>query len=197
MRASLAAALLGLALPVTLAASGPTWRVTRGEVRVVCPLTVGGSFDAKTTSLAGELELVSAAPVSLGGELAVDLSSLDTGISLRNEHMRDKYLEVGRGPGFDRAALSGVGLGKVDPATFQGRTAFTATLLLHGTRRPVSGQATIRRDGGSVHVEASFPVTVADHGIPKPQYLGVGVRNEVNVMVSFVAEPSAGAGNAR
>lgn len=195
MRGSLAAALLGLALPAALGAAEPSWRVAHGEVRVHCPLTVGGSFDAKTTALSGELTLASSAPVTLGGELAVELGSLDTGIGLRNEHMRDKYLEVGRGPGFDHAVVSGVSLGNVDPATFQGRTAFTGTLLLHGTKRPVSGQATIRRDGRSIHVEASFPVTVTDHGIPKPQYLGVGVRNEVNVMVSFVAEPSAGAGS--
>lgn len=197
MRGTLTAALLGLALPAALGAAEPSWKVTRGEVRVHCPLTVGGSFEATTTALAGELTLVSSAPVSLGGELAVELASLDTGIGLRNEHMRDKYLEVGRGAGFDHAVVSGVSLGNVDPATFQGRTAFTGTLLLHGTKRPVSGQATIKRDGRSVHVEASFPVTVTDHGIPKPQYLGVGVRNEVNVMVSFVAEPSAGPGTAR
>jgi hypothetical protein len=40
------------------------------------------------------------------GSLAVDLRTLDTGIALRNEHLRENYLEVDKGPGFDTATLS-------------------------------------------------------------------------------------------
>ena len=57
--------------------------------------------------------------------------------------------------------------------------------------KDVAGQAEIRREGSSVRVEASFAVVLADHGIPKPQYLGVGVKNQVQVKVSFVATPAA------
>jgi len=35
-------------------------------------------------------------------------------------------------------------------------------------------------------------VTVSEFGIAKPQYLGVGVKDEVKVTVSFVAQPSDG-----
>ena len=35
----------------TLAATGE-WRVGESAVRVICPMTVGGSFDAKTAALA-------------------------------------------------------------------------------------------------------------------------------------------------
>ncbi len=196
-RSVLLAAMLGALGAPLGAADNASWRVLRAEVRVVCPMTVGGSFEAKTAALAGTVTLASTAPLSLAGELSVDLRTLETGISLRDEHMQKNYLEVGRGPGYDHAVLSGIGLGNVDPGSFQGKTAFTGTFLLHGAKRPVSGQATIRREGQSVRVEASFPVMIPDYGIPKPQYLGVGVKNEVSVMVSFVAEPSAGAGSAR
>ena len=40
------------------------------------------------------------------GNLTVDLRTLDTGIGLRNDHLRDHYLEVDKGPGFDKAILS-------------------------------------------------------------------------------------------
>jgi hypothetical protein len=50
------AALALLALPCySSAADAPRtahWRVTQAEVRVLCPLTVGGSFEARTSSLA-------------------------------------------------------------------------------------------------------------------------------------------------
>jgi hypothetical protein len=41
-----------------------------------------------------------------------------------------------------------------------------------------------------LRLEATFPVQIADYGIPDPRYLGVGVRNEVTVRVSFDASPS-------
>ena len=63
---------------------------------------------------------------------------------------------------------------KGDAATVTGATTFTATLLVHGTRKPVSGQARITRSGTDVRVEASFPVNLPDFGIPEPRYLGVG-----------------------
>lgn len=199
-RAALALGLLavaGLAAAATLEAQdvGSSWQVARGDVRVVCPMTVGGSFEAKTSALTGTLVLTAARPAAFSGTLAVDLRSLDSGIGLRNEHLRDNYLEVGKGDGYQQAVLSDLRL-EGDAATVQGRTGFSGRLRLHGTTREVKGQADVHRDGGSVRVDASFPVTISDYGIPKPQYLGVGVRNEVQVKVSLVATPAAAAASA-
>ena len=177
---------LALATPsVTPAvAQAAAWSVSSGEVAVVCPLTVGGSFEAKTRSVSGQLSVDPARPSRLVGEIAVDLKTLDTGIGLRNTHMRDNYLEVGKGEGFERAVLSEIEM-KGDAATVTGATTFTATLLVHGTRKPVSGQARIARAGADVRVDASFPVNLPDFGIPEPRYLGVGVRDQVQVKVKF------------
>lgn len=169
------------------AAEGPAWSVAQGEVRVVCPMTVGGSFEAKTTSLRGSVTLAAAQPAAFSGDFSVDLRTLDTGIGLRDDHLRDEYLEVGKGEDFAKAVLSDVHLGGVDAGSFQGKTAFTGTFALHGARRPITGKTEIRREGSSVRVEASFPVTLTDYGIAKPQYLGVGVKDEVEVKVSLVA----------
>ncbi len=96
---------------------------------------------------------------------------------------------MGRGESFDTAALSGIALGDVDAETFHGRTRFSGTLLLHGSKNTVTGQAEIVRETGSVRVEATFPVALADYGIRKPQYLGVGVKGAVQVKVSLWASP--------
>ena len=189
---ALVALVFTLTAPRGHAADAASWGVERGDVRVVCPLTVGGSFEAKTDAIRGTVTLAASAAV-FGGELAVDLSTLDTGIGLRNEHLRRTYLEVGRGPGFDRAVLSEIRLGDGDPRGVQGKSHFSGTFLLHGTKRPIAGAATVRQEGNAVRVEASFPVTVSEFGIEKPQYLGVGVRDQVNVTVMFVAQPSDGA----
>jgi polyisoprenoid-binding protein YceI len=188
---ALLAALATLPAWTAAAADNPAWSVSQGDVRILCPMTVGGSFEAKTASLVGTVALAGARPAAFTGDLIVDLRTLDTGIDMRTDHMRDEYLEVGKGPGFDKAVLSNVHLGDVDAGTFQGRTSFAGSLSVHGAKKDVSGQAEIRREGSSVRIEASFPVTLADFGVPKPQYLGVGVKNQVQVKVSFVATPVA------
>jgi polyisoprenoid-binding protein YceI len=172
------------------AAETPPFRVARGEVRVVCPLTVGGSFEARATSFSGTVALATPRPPAFEGDLTVDLRTLDTGIELRNHHMRDTYLEVGKGAGYDTAVLSDIHLGDIDAATFQGRTPFTATLLLHAARKPVGGDADIKREGSDVRVAARFSVRLDEFGIEPPRYLGVGVKNEVQVSISFVATPT-------
>ena len=177
----------------------PSFSVVRGEVRVVCPLTVGGSFETRTSSISGSVGVTPGTPATLAGELNVDLSTLDTGIELRNTHLRDKYLEIGRGAEFATAVLSAVRLDKAATSTFRGQTPFTGTLLLHGVRRPVAGQADIRPEGDEVRVTASFPVRIDEFGIGPPRYLGVGVKNEVQVKISLLAtsRPAATGASAR
>lgn len=168
-----------------------SWSIKGGAVRVLCPLTVGGSFEAATPEISGSTTLAAPRPPTFTGDIVVDLRNLDTGINLRNRHLRENYLEVGRGQGYDKAVLSQIKLGDVDAATFQGKTSFAGTLQLHGVAKPVSGHAQIQRSGSNIQVDATFPVRLADHAIEKPQYLGVGVKSEVQVRVSFVATPEA------
>ncbi len=179
------------ALPTVCLGADRSWQIGHGAVRVVCPLTVGGSFEARTTSLTGNVALASTEPLFLTGDFVVDLRTLDTGIELRNGHLREQYLEVGKGEGFDKAVLSDIHLAEIDFESFEGRTSFTGTLLLHGNKKPIGGQVEIRRSPSSVGVEASFPVTLADFGIAKPQFLGVGVKSQVQVKVTFAATPGS------
>jgi polyisoprenoid-binding protein YceI len=173
----------------TRAAADRAWKVTQGDVRVVCPMTVGGGFEARTRSLTGSVALAAPRPPSFSGALAVDLRTLETGIGLRDSHMREEYLQVGNGNGFETAVLSDIRLGDVDPETFVGRTSFTGSFRLHGTTRPVAGKVEVHRSGSTVSLEASFPVNLPDFGIPKPRYLGVGVKDRVEVHVALKAAP--------
>ncbi|MEO8077898.1 MAG: YceI family protein [Acidobacteriota bacterium] len=174
---------LGLAGATVVAAN--TWRVEQGDVHVICPMTVGGSFDAKTTALSGSVTANASGSPSLDGSLAVDLRTLDTGISLRNEHLRENYLEVDKGPGFDTATLSEIDLKGFSPDAPEGRGSFAGLLALHGVTKTVTGAVDVRRVGGGLHVTASFPVNLPDYSIRKPRYLGVGVKDIVQVEVAF------------
>ena len=164
-----------------------SWTVSAGDVRVRCPLTVGGSFDAVTSSLSGALR-PSASDAAFSGELRVELATLDTGIALRNGHLRDDYLEVERGPDFRQAVLSGIVLDDPPPGGGGRReTRFSGSLALHGVRRAIEGEAELRRRDGRIQVEAVFRLSLEAFGIPPPRYLGIGVRDDVEITVRFEA----------
>ena len=186
---SRACAALALAIVLAgagLAAAGGPWQVTQPEVRVQCPLTIGGSFQAKTTALNGKLSAPAGAS-ALEGTVTLDLRTIDTGISLRNDHLREKYLEVDKGAGYDTATLSQIELKGVAPDGPGGKGTFTGLLTLHGTMKSVSGPAGIRPRGPGASVKASFPLKLSDYNIPEPRYLGVGVKDTVQVEVTFTA----------
>jgi polyisoprenoid-binding protein YceI len=119
--------------------------------------------------------------------VAVDLRTLQTGIALRDEHLRDKYLEAGRGTSYAVSTLDQIRLASGDPAHPKGKTRFEGVLQLHGRKHPVAGTADIRPSGDGLRVEAIFPVSLSDFGIERATYLGVGVADAVTVTVSFKA----------
>lgn len=181
---------LALAWIAADARGAEEWVVDSGEVEVRCALTVGGSFNATTGALTGALRWdPGAGSRAASGSLRVPLASLDTGIELRNAHLRDTYLETGRGEGFEEAVLAAVELDDVRTTEGANDTRFTGVLRLHGVERPVAGMARIRRSGDRLRVEARFALSLEAFAIPPPRYLGVGVRDEVRV--SVVLEASA------
>ncbi|HXD20907.1 MAG TPA: YceI family protein [Vicinamibacterales bacterium] len=169
----------------TSAMAADRLHVVGGDVTVVCPLTVGGSFEAKTKALSGDVGPAPQQAGGVGGALLVKLDTLETGISLRDRHLRETYLEVEKGKGYNVATLENIQVEKAD-----GKGTFKATLLLHGQKRQVAGTSVVHRRGdGTTHVDAEFPLKVSEFEIPKPTYLGVGVRDEIHVKVAFNASP--------
>ena len=82
------AALLALLVPAGVAAEGPSWHLEKGDVKIVVPLKPGGAFAATNTALGGTLTLEGAKPARLIGDVSMDLNTIDTGIALRNQHLK-------------------------------------------------------------------------------------------------------------
>jgi polyisoprenoid-binding protein YceI len=174
---------VGIASPSRAA---DAYKVSGAEVVVVCPLTVGGSFEARTKSVSGEVAASAAEPGNLSGALRVDLQTLETGIAVRDRHMRDNYLEVEKGPEFAVATFDQIRVEKL-----HGKSTFKGTLLLHGQKQEVTGTADLQQRDGRIRVQAQFPIKVSAFQIPKPTYLGVGVRDEIQIKVVMTVEPTA------
>jgi polyisoprenoid-binding protein YceI len=180
---------LVIALMITAAATraqaAETYRVSGGEVTVLCPLTVGGSFEAKTKTLSGEIAPAADQPGAIRGTLKVDLQTLETGIGMRDRHMRDNYLQVEKGPTFSTATFDDIRVEKLE-----GKTVFSGILTLHGQRKKISGAAELQQHDGRIRVQAQFALKVSDFEIPAPTYLGIGVRDEIHIKVTLTAMPS-------
>lgn len=182
--------LLALTPGLCPAAEDLSWRIEHGDVRVLVPVKPGGAFQARAHSLGGVLTLNALEPLSLTGELSLELATIDTGIALRNRHLIENYLEVSRGKDFKNAVLSKIVLAEANGTGFEGPTAFAGALLLHGVSRAIEGTAEIRRADSNLDVEATFSLSLTDFGIEPPQYMGVGVANKVLVNVTFTAKPA-------
>ena len=103
---------------------------------------------------------------------------------MRDQHLRKKYLEVERGTAYSQARLRNIRVERLS-----GKTPFHAELMLHGQRKEIDGMADITPDAEGYRLVASFPMRVSEFGIPEPAYLGVGVKDDVLVRVTFNAEP--------
>lgn len=122
----------------------------------------------------------------ISGQFNVALNTLTTGINLRDEHMKKKYLETEKFPVatlkisklvFDRNYLKVNGEQKNVP--------FSGKLLLHGVENEIEGMAQIVSDAQRVAVEAKMVTVLTNYKINIPTYLGIKVADEVEISVSL------------
>lgn len=124
---------------------------------------------------------------------AVNLASIDTGIDLRNEHMRDNFLETEKYPKATYKATSIKMQGKPDlskPQTV--KLVSSGEFSLHGVTqkktipltvdyKPAAGKTPAR-----VRVTGKFPVPLADYHIKRPEAVLVKLADTVFVDVTAV-----------
>jgi polyisoprenoid-binding protein YceI len=129
----------------------------------------------------GDLKIVDD---KLQGTLSIDMTKLTTKINLRDDHMKNKYLEVGKYPTaeiifkdqpFKLSELSTEGSEKP----------FSADLKLHGITKPVSGKIKLSQSQTNVSGVATFKITVTDYLDTLPSYAGIKVADEVEVTVDL------------
>lgn len=157
-------------------AAAPSLRVSNGEVRFVAHGSAGLRIEGRTT----DLHAISS-PDAV--EFQVGLATLETGIALRDRHMRDEYLQVQSYP-LARLRLVRDAL----PSPMSGDSgSCPGQLTLHGQTHPLNVAFRIRRSSG-YDVNASMQVDMRDYGIATPKYLGVTVKPEVEVSVDFHLE---------
>ncbi|MGW8266621.1 MAG: YceI family protein [Longimicrobiales bacterium] len=119
----------------------------------------------------------------------VDLGSLDTGIGLRNRHMRDNYLETNR---FPFASFEGrvTALEKEGPGGYRATT--SGTLAIHGVERNRQIECSASPAGEALRVRCGFTVALSDHDIPIPKLMFMKINEVMELDLDFFLMPAAG-----
>jgi polyisoprenoid-binding protein YceI len=121
---------------------------------------------------------------SVTGTASFDLNSLDTGINMRDKHMKEKYLQVDKFPNA-KLRITKMNLPS-DPTTGKlsaENIPFEGTLSLHGVEKPITGIAQVESDSQKLKVGASFSLNVTDYGIEIPGFAGITIDNAVTVTI--------------
>lgn len=120
-------------------------------------------FEGKSSNLTG---LINIATDSL--DFYIDLNTLDTGIELRNRHMRDSYLETRKFPfaEFTGTFVPSLNMGSESEQQVVARGVFT----IHGVSREIDVSGSMRLQSPEIILlKAEFQVKLSDHNITIPR----------------------------
>jgi polyisoprenoid-binding protein YceI len=134
----------------------------------------GGSLDGK----------IAVNGSAISGELTAGLAPIKTGISLRDEHMHEKYLETGK---FPTAVL------KISNVTLDGSScSFEGLLTIKGAEKPLKGTCEAEGVGSdTLKVSATAEIKMDDFPIGVPSHLGITVAEKVAISANLVAAKTA------
>lgn len=142
---------------------------------------VGGSFTFSPTKRTG------------GGKIMVDLASLDTGIALRNEHMRSEgWLSTDKYPTatFETTKVKfvkGENYSATGKFTMKGKTKVLTVPVRVKYRKESEGTKAAGFKGDVVQIFAKFDIQLSDFGVVIPAQAKGKVSNKVTLAVSAYA----------
>ncbi len=137
------------------------------RVSFVATLSPAGSFTAVNTSVQGSAKQLPDGSVS-ADNVQIKMNQFKTGIELRDKHTAE-HLQVEKFPTGELVfakGKNGKGAGKI---------------RIMGKQQPVSGEYEIK----DKILVAHFIVKISDFGIGRVKYLGVGVKDEIQVTVEI------------
>lgn len=163
-------AVLFLSLIFCIPVFSETYQIQKGSILFTAHAQPG-LLKIKGNGVEPQGEIILTGDQEARGNISADLSEFRTGLSLRDKHLKEKYLEVHRYP---RADLRLTGL---DPS----EKTFKGILDLHGVQKPVQGAFTREAD----RIQSRMTIKASDFGIAQPQFMGVSVADEIEIEVEL------------
>lgn len=139
-------------------------------------------FEGVTTRIDGYLVHEGDA-LSNGSELyfEVDLRTLDTGIGLRNRHMRENYLHTDKYP---YAKYSGR-IVKAWESAKGLEVQVNGTMDIHGRKNTLNVKGVVAQTATGIRITTGFDVKLTDHNIEVPQLMFVKISEVMKLELDF------------
>jgi len=119
----------------------------------------------------------------------VDLNALDTGIGLRNRHMRENYFETEKYPFAQYTGSIGTVSRGSDTSL---EVSISGEMTIHGVKRPLEVMISTGANGQRYHVRGQFPVVLPDYLIKVPRLMFMKISDTVQVQLDFYLLPVSG-----
>jgi polyisoprenoid-binding protein YceI len=145
------------------------------------------SFDGKTNAVSGTIVADPSSPSTATVNVSIDLTTLETGVALRNREMGELYLESDKFPNATFKSVS-VEAPQTIEANQPVEIKVTGDFTLHGvTKRLVLPVRVVLIPDGRIHATAMFRVKLPDFDIHVPQNILVTVEDKVPVRLDIWA----------
>ncbi len=146
------------------------------NVKVYVTLFPAGDFVAATNDVTGSVEINSAMEIN-AKDIKVNLNSIKTGLELRDDHAKNKYLDVKK---FPEAIL-------VSATGKNGKG--TGILRIKGKDAKVDGTYSLANN--NTLLKAVFTTKLSNFDINDINYKGVGVEDDIKLEVAVPVVASA------
>ncbi len=120
----------------------------------------------------------------------VDLNTLDTGIGLRNRHMRENYLETERYP---RTSFKGKIVSTKQGVKDTSLVNAEGKMFIHGVERPLAVEARLIPHGSGYRIVSRFYVKLSDYEIEIPSIMFYKIDENMDIRLDFYIKKVNGA----
>lgn len=112
----------------------------------------------------------------------VDLNTLDTGIGLRNRHMRENYLETDK---YQFAFFEGhfTNVKQISDGEFEVET--EGTMNIHGITKSVKTKGKLIKTQNGFTITSQFFVKLSDYKIDVPELMFVKISENMELQLNF------------
>ncbi len=174
---------LGLAVLVLgHSAHAATYQVGKDSAVSFLAKITASSFVARSKALSGTVDYDEASGTVKAATIRVKADSFDTGMSLRNDHMRDKYLEAKKFPDIVFTLENG----KVT-ATPGSESTLTGAFVIKGVKKPTTVKLEVKENaGGKLAASSAFKLDITEYGIPQPKFTMVKMETIIDVSLELV-----------
>ena len=177
----LATALLIISILSVETASAQKYQGEKGSAKFISEAALN-SFEGVSSDLNGLVDLKSNFI-----DFYLDLNTLETGISLRDKHMRKNYLETDKYP---FAEFTGKFQTLKTPSNTWQEVLVVGEFKVHGVTKQLSIKGRMKQEGQDLIIEAAWKLKLSDYNIEIPSVVFYELNDEQKIELKMTLKPA-------